>query len=142
MKTILHQNKYSTLYLDENIPAISEEWHGSASVEEFQATLQTKLEMFVEFKKQFPKLEWIANLSGLKVESEAKNWANQLYHRQLYPSGVRNIAFVVPKQAYDELSAEYHKAKMDAQKEINLCYFKSYEEASDWLKSVSATANV
>ncbi|MFT5616958.1 MAG: hypothetical protein ACI85I_000174 [Arenicella sp.] len=137
MKTILHQNKFATLYLDEQIPAISEEWHGSASIEEFQSILQTKLEMFTELKKQHESLSWIANVVGLKVDNEAKNWANQLFHRQLHPAGVAKIAFIVPVGVYDELSDEYHKEKMDAQKEIRLCYFDGYEKASEWLKSAS-----
>ncbi len=143
MKTVLHQNKFATLYLDEQIPAISEEWHGSASVEEFQSILQTKLEFYMEFKKQFENLSWITNVVGLKVDSEARNWANQLFHRQLHPAGVRQIAFVVPTEVYGELSEEYHKEKMDANREIRLCYFESYEKASEWLKSTSvSTANL
>ncbi len=138
MKTVLHQNKFATLYLDEQIPAISEEWHGSASVEEFQSILQTKLDFFVEFKKQFENLSWIANVISLEVDREARNWANQLFHRQLHPSGVKQIAFVVPSKIYDELSEEFHKEKMDVQNEIRLCYFDSYEKASEWLKSTNA----
>jgi len=141
MKDILYQKEFVSLVLDDSIPAIYENWRGTASRDEFKEALEHKLALYCQYKTTISDLHWIANLKGLKVNQEAQAWANHDFHQKLYPSGIRKIAFIVPEGTLHLLDNEQLSSHLDIKKQIELCYFDNMAEASEWLQQVSLTQN-
>ena len=136
MKKIIYQTAFISLILDSSIPAIYENWQGTVSTDEFKSTLEKKLELFCQYRKDISNLNWIVNLKGLRVGEEAQAWANHDFHPKLYPSGIRKIAFVVPEDTLYLLENEQLSTHMDNQNQIALCYFDQLEEVAGWLQQM------
>lgn len=136
MKQTLYQQEYVTINLEDSVPVIYEEWLGAVTDTEFQKTLEKKLDLFIENKEKYEELKWMVNLRGLKVGKGGQNWANNEFHPRLYPVGVRKIAFVVHETALYLLQDFQLSPHMDSKKQIELCYFDSIADASEWIKRV------
>jgi hypothetical protein len=130
----VYQQPYVKIYIDEDVPAIYEDWIGEVTSEEFLETMEAKLSIYQVFKTQYPDLQWVMDIRQLKgVENKDLVWASQEFYPRLYPAGIRKFAFVLPPSAYLGLSDEQFLGKMDAKGELMLGYFESYQSAATWL---------
>ncbi|MEH0155588.1 hypothetical protein V6R21_15685 [Limibacter armeniacum] len=135
MIEILHQNQFVQLILDKEIPAIYEKWIALCRPNEFRETLEKKLALYIENKDRFEQLHWMVDFRGLQwPDHDTEVWSVKEFHPKLYKSGVRFIAFVVPRDIFDELDEDSLLGKYDRNKEVYLRFFNTFEAASDWLK--------
>jgi hypothetical protein len=137
MKEILLREEFVTIYFDSEYSVIFEEWTGVAMPEEFQKTLTEKLSLYQSVAKQKPQtIFWMANLVGMRgLSPESVKWANEVFHPQLFPAGIRKIAYLIPEPVFYELSDDQLNDGIDQSGKIQVSYFTDYEEAVEWLNS-------
>ncbi|MDW7691967.1 hypothetical protein R9C00_15510 [Flammeovirgaceae bacterium SG7u.111] len=129
----IYKGEVFNVSVDEEIPAIYEQWLGRVNGEEFRELLLKKLEIYKKQKIYHPDLNWINDITGLRgPETEDQLWARNEFHPQLYPSGVRKIASIVPPQTYLRLP-DGHITGFTDNTGIRICYFDSYADAATWL---------
>ena len=130
---IVYQTPFVKIFYDETVPAIYEEWFGQLSSKEFRKALNEKLNAYNKLKKNHEHLYWLNDVRKLRgLTAEDQQWAVNEFHPNLYPAGVRKIAFIVPERTYTRLSDEEITGKFDSHNEVEICYFDDFESAYAW----------
>jgi len=132
---IVHQTPFVKIFYDETVPVVFEAWLGQVSGSEFRKALDQKLEAYKQLAQKHEQLFWLNDVRKLRgVSNEDQQWAVDEFHPKLYPAGVKKVAFVVPEQTYFRLSDEDITGKLDARKEVEICYFDDFDSAYAWFK--------
>lgn len=138
MSQVLAKYPFASLLLLDDVPAIVESWTGSVTDEEFKQLLLDKLSHYKRLSAGYKNLQWMTDFRGLsQITVETQKWADHEFHPQLYPAGVRKLAFIVPESLYVKLPEEKLTGHLDQKKQVKLNYFPSVEDASLWLQTPS-----
>ena len=132
-KTVLLDNEYVTLSLDESVPCV--EWIGKKYMpaEEFRASEEKSLEFFLAYKGRYPRLEYFVDARNIgPISPQDTKWiVDELFPRFL-AAHLKKEAFVVPASAVGRMVVKNYKSKVNEMIEIK--EFDSAEAAKDWLR--------
>jgi hypothetical protein len=130
----LFENEYVKLSLDEKVPCL--EWIGKKFMpsEAFRASEETSLQLYLQYKKTYPKMQWFVDARDIgPVSPTDTQWVAEKILPQFAAAGLTKEAFVVPKSALGKITVKNYRS--DAGKIIEIEVFDSVEAAKNWLKA-------
>ena len=140
---IIHQTTAGSLSFDESTPAIIATFTGFMKSEQFQEFMKVGLTHLEKYLKRHKNVLWLADTTSHKVQPKADTeWVATTWTPQAVRAGLTHIAFVIPKDAFAQLSVQNYteKASNDQQKEVTIQMFPDVESAKNWYsKSVRDT---
>ena len=117
---------------DEQLRCLIQTWKGFAKSKDFRAAIIKSLEFF----KQGNLNKIISNTKDFSlVKKEDTDWVAQVITPEMVQHGLRYMAFVVPTNAFTQLTVDNFKEEADRIVEIR--YFDSVETARNWLSKVN-----
>lgn len=112
----------------ERIAMIS--WKKFASGNNLKEPIGKLLELMVSKKLD----GWIGDLRGVKpITQEDQQWYEQTWLPKAVNEGARRAAVILPESVISTMSTKRFLNKME-DKEFELGYFQSIEEAKNWMK--------
>ncbi len=130
----LFENEYVTLSIDESVPCL--EWIGKKEFipsNEFRLSEQKSLQLYLEYAKQYPKMQWFVDARFIDVVSpKDTQWVIDEILPQFAAAGLTKEAFVIAKSGLGKMTVNYYKSKAGQTIEIRM--FDSVETAKSWLK--------
>ena len=129
----LFENEYVKLSLDEKVPCL--EWIGKKFMpsEAFRASEETSLQLYREYKKKYPQLEWFVDARDIgPVSPQDTQWVIDKILPQFAADGLAKEGFVIPKSVIGKMTVKNYIST--AGKTIEMKLFDTVEAAKNWLK--------
>lgn len=140
MVLFIFENDFVICELDDSLPVLKHRWKKQTAGETFRENLLKVHQHYVELKKSYPNLAWLADTQLLgEVDEETEEWFVQVWDDLLFnQAGVKIHAVILG----DDLFAEYpmEKFKMDAEQKfkqlnVQLGVFSNEVKAYDWIRN-------
>ena len=113
---------------NERIAMIS--WKQFASGENLKQPIEKLLELMISQKLE----GWVGDLRGVKpITPEDQDWYDKTWLPKAINSGIKRAAVILPESVISTMSSKRFLSKME-DKEFELSYFQSVEEAKEWMK--------
>lgn len=126
---IFFENKVAKVLHNEEKNYGKAVWSGFAHGESYQNVLNSALRLFKEKNISL----WMADLRDMEaITEEDQKWANEVWFPQAIGGGLKKIAILISKDAFNQMAVEEIMTKVDA---INFSsgYFSDFSEAEKWL---------
>lgn len=130
MKVFETQN--IVLERDDQLKCLVQNWKGFASSERFREGIQKTIELFKD--RKFDKILSNTRDFGM-VKKEDTEWVNTYSMPILIKNGLRYMAFVVPSNAFSQMSVENFKKEMAGP--VELRFYEDVAKAKEWMAEVS-----
>ena len=138
MTKLIFENEWVSCSLDDSLPVLKHTWKKETPGNVFRENLIKIQEYYVEFKKEYDRLAWLADTQLLgEVDEETEKWFADTWNDLLFvKSGVEIHAVILGEDFFAEYPME--KFKMDAEQKfkntgVQLGVFTDEEEAYDWI---------
>lgn len=136
----IFENEFVRCDLDDDIPVLRHRWLKPPSGEVFKANLQHILEEYIQLKKTYSNLAWLAHAEDLgELEYEIEQWLVDVWEGLLFDkAGVRVHAVILGESIFADYPME--RFKQDAEekyqaKKLSLGVFSNEPEAYAWIKA-------
>lgn len=129
----LFENQHVRISLDTNTPCL--EWIGKGFMSSalFRESEEKSLEFYLEYKKQYPKLEWYVDARNIgPLPSKDTQWVTDEILPKFAAAGLTKEAFVVPDTILGQVTVKNYVSKAGQTIEIQM--FDTVNGAKDWLK--------
>lgn len=135
----IFENEFIKCELDDSLPILRHRWLAAPPSEEFKFNLIRIQEEYIQLKKSYSNLAWLAdtNLLG-ELEEEVEQWLVNTWEDLLFnKAGVQIHAVILGASIFADYPME--KFKLDAEekyesKNIRVGVFSNEKEAYDWIK--------
>lgn len=136
----IFENEFVRCELDDDIPVLRHYWLQPPPAEEFKFNLLRILEEYIQLKKTYTNLAWLANTERLgELDLETEQWLVDEWETLLFDkAGVKIHAVILGKDIFADYPME--RFKMDAEEKyhfrsLSLGVFSTEAEAYAWIKS-------
>lgn len=134
----IFDNEFVKCELDDSLPVLIHRWKSELPGEEFKYNLRRVLEEYINLKKSYSKLAWLADTVKLgELEEDVEEWLVKTWEDLLFKKAEVKIHAVILGQS---IFADYpmEKFKTDSEikfKELNvhLGVFSNQKEAYQWI---------
>lgn len=142
-KTLLEKEKI-IVELDDSLPVLKHRWLKSPSSKEFRDQLVELQQMYIELKKEYPNLMWLANTQFLgELTADDEEWLEDTWEKMLFvDAGLKVHAVILADDMYADYSMEKFKMLADqkfSEMGTKLGVFMNEESAYEWMKKVTPT---
>lgn len=136
----IFENEFVRCELDDDVPVLRHRWLKAPTGEEFKFNLLRILDEYIQLKKTYTNLAWLANTELLgELELDIEQWLVDVWEGLLFDkAGVRVHAVILG----DSIFADYpmERFKMDAEekyrsRKLSLGVFSKEPEAYAWIKA-------
>jgi hypothetical protein len=135
----IFENEYVACKLDDSLPLLRHRWLKEPPGEEFKYNLRRIQEEYIQLKKSYANLAWMADTELLgELDEDVETWLVNAWEDLLFnKAGVRIHAVILGASIFADYPME--KFKQDAeekfkQKDIHMGVFSNEREAYDWIK--------
>ncbi len=132
--TSLYKQKQQTMekaYYEQSFNGIVFTFSGTPSAEEFRNIALSGLDLLKS--KGVTKI--LNNTSELEIVTiENQEWSQTVWFPMAQKAGLQYFAFVIPNNIFGEASAQQTNEKAEDEGDIQIQYFKTFDEAAAWLK--------
>ena len=136
----IFENEFVRCELDDDVPVLRHRWLAAPPGEEFKFNLVRILEEYIQLRKTYHNLAWLANAELLgELDQEVEEWLVSEWERLLFDEAkVQVHAVILGASIWADYPME--RFKMDAEekyksKNIHLGVFSNDAEAYAWIKS-------
>lgn len=136
----IFENEFVRCDLDDDIPVLRHRWLKPPSGEVFKVNLQRILEEYIQLRKTYSNLAWLAHTEDLgELEYEIEQWLVDVWEGLLFDkAGVRVHAVILGESIFADYPME--RFKQDAEekyqaKKLSLGVFSNEPEAYAWIKA-------
>lgn len=124
----LYENSVINIDFDEQTKILTQTWKGFATSEKFRESIEKSIGLF---GKVGAKRLLTNTLNGGIVKKEDTDWAATYAAPLLVKNGMKAQAFVVPKNAFVQMSIKNFTAQTGGT--FQLQYFDDVEKGKEWL---------
>ena len=124
----VYENQNIVIERDDNIKCLIQNWRGFASSERFREGINKTVELFKD--KKLNKILSNTKDFGM-VRKEDTDWVGTNAMPLLAQNGLKQIAFVVPKNVFSQMSVE--NFKKESQGPVEIRYFDDVDKAKNWM---------
>src|SRR5262245_28570615 len=135
----IFENEYVKCELDDSLPVLRHRWLAEPPGEEFKYNLRRIQEEYVNLKKTYSNLAWLADTELLgELDEDVEAWLVNTWEDLLFKkAGVKVHAVILGASIFADYPME--KFKRDAEEKfksqhISLGVFTSEAEAYEWIK--------
>lgn len=136
----IFENEFVRCELDDDVPVLRHRWLQPPPAEEFKFNLLRILEEYIQLKKTYAHLAWLANTALLgELDLEVEQWLVDTWETLLFEkAGVQVHAVILGKDIFADYPME--RFKLDAEekhrsKNLSLGVFSSEADAYAWIKA-------
>lgn len=136
----IFENEFVRCELDDDVPVLRHRWLAAPPGQEFKFNLKRILEEYIQLKKTYTNLAWLANTELLgELDVDVEQWLVDEWEGLLFDvAGVRVHAVILGASIYADYPME--RFKMDAEekhrsKNLSLEVFSNESEAYRWIKA-------
>lgn len=136
----IFQNEFVKCELDEDVPVLRHTWLSPPPGQEFKFNLLRILDEYLQLKKSYSNLAWLASTQLLgELDEDIEQWLVDEWESLLFDkAGVEVHAVILGMSIFADYPME--KFKLDAEekykaKNIRLGVFSNEAEAYAWMKS-------
>lgn len=136
----IFQNEFVRCELDDDVPVLKHTWLQAPPAEDFKFNLLRILEEYLQLKKTYPHLAWLANTQLLgELDLEVEQWLVAEWETLLFDkAGVQVHAVVLGSSIFADYPME--RFKSDAEEKyrssaVSLGVFSNEAEAYTWIKT-------
>lgn len=136
----IFENEFVRCELDDDVPLLRHYWLQAPPPEEFKFNLLRILEEYMQLKKTYSGLAWLANTQKLgELDLEIEEWLVNEWEKLLFDmAGVKVHAVILGASIFADYPME--RFKLDAEekyrsKNLSLGVFDSEPEAYAWIKA-------
>ena len=140
MTVFIFENEFVICEVDDSLPVLKHRWKKQPPGEIFRENLVTIQKHYLELKKSYSNLAWLADTQLLgEVDEETEVWFAQVWDDLLFNQAqVKIHAVILGDDLFDEYPME--KFKMDAeqkfkQKNVQLGVFSDETKAYNWIRT-------
>ena len=137
----IFENEFVRCELDDNVPVLRHRWLAAPPGEEFKFNLVRILEEYIQLKRTYHNLAWLANTELLgELDQEVEEWLVSEWERLLFDEAkVQVHAVILGASIWADYPME--RFKMDAEEKyksrnIHLGVFSNDAEAYAWIKAL------
>jgi hypothetical protein len=139
MQIDLKEDELIKIFIDTEIPVLIHSWLREPSEAEFKAGLIELQKVYLEQKKSYENLKWLADTKLLGQRSyEEEQWLEKVWEQLLFEeAGVKVHAVILGDDIFADYSMEKFKslaAKKHQEDGVELGVFLNEENAMSWLK--------
>lgn len=136
----IFENEFVRCELDDDVPVLRHHWLQAPPAEEFKFNLLRILEEYMELKKTYAGLAWLANTQQLgELDLEIEEWLVTEWEKLLFDdAGVKVHAVILGASIFADYPMERFKADAEQKyksKNLSLGVFDSEAEAYAWIKA-------
>ncbi len=135
----IFENEFVRCELDDQLPVLRHRWLSAPQGEEFKSGLLRILEEYIQLRKSYDKLAWMADTELLgELDEEIELWLVNVWEELLFgKAGVKVHAVILGSSIFADYPME--KFKLDSEekfklKNIRLGVFSNEQEAYNWIK--------
>jgi hypothetical protein len=135
----IFENEFVSCQLDDSLPLLRHRWLQEPPGEEFKYNLRRIQEEYIQLKKSYANLAWMADTELLgELDEDVETWLVNVWEDLLFnKAGVRIHAVILGASIFADYPME--KFKSDAEekfksKDIHMGVFSNEKEAYDWIK--------
>lgn len=127
-------DKYTYTILDTEIPALVTTSKKALVGKTFRRVMEQTLTTYIEVKKDYPHLFWLADISKMAAyKPEDQQWMQENWNPRLNKAGVTHMALILPENIFGQLGIKkYVKANISFVAQL----FDDMEKAKSWLKEM------
>ena len=136
----IFENEFVRCELDDDIPVLRHRWLQPPPAEDFKFNLLRILEEYIELKRTYTSLAWLANAQKLgELDLEIEEWLVTEWEKLLFDkAGVRVHAVILGESIFADYPME--RFKQDAEEKyrsrnLSLGVFSTEPEAYAWIKA-------
>ncbi len=134
----IFENEFVKCELDEDVPVLRHRWKTAPPGEEFKFNLKRILAEYIQLRKTYKQLAWLANTDLLgELDLDIEQWLVDEWEDMLFnQAGVQVHAVILGASIFADYPMEHFK--MDAEKKfksknIHLGVFSNEKEAYEWM---------
>lgn len=135
----IFENEFVKCELDDSIPVLRHRWLSEPSGDDFKNNLLRMQEEYIQLKKSYKDLAWLAETQLLgELDESVETWLVDVWEDLLFDkSGVRVHAVILGASIFGDYPME--KFKLDAEEKyklrnIWLGVFSNDKDAYNWIK--------
>lgn len=136
----IFENEFVRCELDDDVPVLRHRWLQAPPAEEFKFNLLRILDEYIELKKTYTGLAWLANAQLLgELDLDVEEWLVSEWEKLLFEkAGVRVHAVILGESIFADYPME--RFKQDAEekyrtKNLSLGVFSNESEAYAWIRA-------
>jgi hypothetical protein len=136
----IFENEFVRCELDDDVPVLRHRWLAGPPGEEFKFNLKRILEEYIQLRKTYRNLAWLANTELLgELDQDVEEWLVSEWERLLFDEAkVQVHAVILGASIWADYPME--RFKMDAEEKyksgnIHLGVFSNDADAYAWIKS-------
>ena len=138
MQIGIYENEFVKCELDDSIPLLRHRWLSPPPGEEFKFNLLRILEEYIQLKKSYANLAWLADTKLLgELDQDVEEWLVDEWESLLFnKAGVQIHAVILGESIFADYPMEKFKSDSEEKfktKKIRLGVFESELEAMDWI---------
>lgn len=136
---VVLENDLIRCELDPTLPLLKHRWVKKPTSEEFRSQLEDLQKVYIEQKKAYPNLKWLADTELLgELTADDEKWLKVVWEQLLFVDADLKVhAVILGDDIFADYSMEHFKAEADrtfAEKDVKLGVFLTEEKAYEWLK--------
>lgn len=140
----IFENENVKCELDDSLPLLRHRWLKEPSGEDFKYNLRRIQEEYLQLKKSYNNLAWMADAELLgELDEDVEAWLVNVWEDLLFnKAGVRIHAVILGASIFADYPMEKFKLDTDEKyklKNIHLGVFSNEKEAYDWIKQEQTT---
>ena len=135
----IYENEFVKCELDDSIPLLRHRWLLPPPGEEFKFNLLRILEEYIQLKKSYANLAWLADTKLLgELDQDVEEWLVDEWESLLFnKAGVQIHAVILGESIFADYPMEKFKSDSEEKfktKKIRLGVFESEGEAMEWIQ--------
>lgn len=128
-----------SIYVDEEVPCLVNEWNGFVPSDQFRKYILTLLDVFKEIHQRYEHLTVLADTRKLEAIAPSDiDWVSKNVNHEYVSRGCHYEAFIVPEDVFGQAAVKrYVKESTSAGMFVTKMFDKA-ADAKSWLKEVRA----
>ncbi len=140
MVQLVFENDFVICELDDSLPVLKHRWKQETPGQVFRENLVKIHEHYIEYKKQYEYLAWLADTRELgEVDEETETWFSDVWEDLLFRiAGVKFHAVILGEDLFADYPMERFKLEAEErfrELDVQLGVFSDEEEAYDWIRT-------
>lgn len=136
----IFENEFVHCELDEDIPVLRHRWLMAPPGEEFKFNLIRILEEYIQLKKSYKNLAWLANAELLgELDLDVEQWLVDEWESMLFDTaGVQVHAVILGASIFADYPMERFKRDAEEKylsKNVHLGVFSNEADANTWIQN-------
>ncbi|RSK48504.1 STAS/SEC14 domain-containing protein [Hymenobacter rigui] len=128
----LFENPYCTIFLDESVPALYQEWQGFVSGEPLREAHNATVQLLRAHRLN----RVLADTRHMRVISQAdQQWITESYFPRAIAAGLRRVAILQSEDMFNQTSVQAIMATVIRNTLVQAEHFQDLESARNWLRA-------